>query len=103
MRSVKKSVGILLLALLMAVGACGSDELTDEQALNLAKDKYAEEQVTKAKEWGAPLASKGPMYMHIKAAEVLSNDGQKASVQLTIQVRPDLPTTTRVIEVTKPE
>ncbi len=103
MRWVNKCIGILSWVLLVALSACSSDKLTDEKAIGLAKDRFVEEEVSKAKEWGAPLASRAAMNMLIKDAEVVSNDGETASVKLTIQLRPDFPTATKIIEVTKPE
>ena len=90
--------GALFCFVLLA--SCGAGRLSDERAIGLAKEEYARQEARRAADMGItqPLA-KGSVFVTIRKAEVVANDGRTATVRLSISVRRELPPSTVDITV----
>ncbi len=68
---------------LLCITACSS-ELSDEDAVRLATDKYFEKELKELRAY-EPQATRRALALKVEGSEVLSNDGVNAKVELTLK------------------
>ncbi|MBF0224938.1 MAG: hypothetical protein HQK76_05730 [Desulfobacterales bacterium] len=91
----------LIISFSIILQCCATTKLTNERAINLAKIKFIEKEIRIANDLGVKNSSAPVIYETIQKAEILSNDGKKALVQLTIKSSPNIPKTKYIINVTQ--